>query len=129
MRSSGILMHITSLPSPYGIGSLGRAAYEFVDFLEQAGQGWWQVLPITPAGAGNSPYSSYSVFAGNPLLIDLEALVEQGLLTREECGAVDFGGDPRRVDYDKVIQTMRTLMVQLDGIYKRSGTPEESGDQ
>ncbi|MBC8547386.1 4-alpha-glucanotransferase [Clostridiaceae bacterium NSJ-31] len=110
MRSSGILMHITSLPSPYGIGSLGRAAYEFVDFLEQAGQGWWQVLPITPAGAGNSPYSSYSVFAGNPLLIDLEALVEQGLLTREECGAVDFGGDPRRVDYDKVIPGKLALL-------------------
>ena len=82
MRSSGILLHITSLPSPYGIGSLGKAAYEFVDFLRSAGQKYWQILPLNPTGFGNSPYQSFSAFAGNPYLIDLDLLAEDGLLDR-----------------------------------------------
>lgn len=85
-RASGVLMHITSLPSPYGIGTMGRAAYEFVDFLHRARQRYWQVLPLTPTGFGDSPYQSASTFAGNPYLIDLDMLLEQGLLTREEIG-------------------------------------------
>ena len=79
-RSSGVLLHITSLPSPYGIGDLGPAAYTFADHLAEAGQSIWQVLPIVPVGYGESPYASPSTFAGNPLLISPDLLVEQGAL-------------------------------------------------
>ena len=84
MRQSGILMHITSLPGPYGIGSLGAAAYDFVDFLKAAGQSCWQILPVNPTGYGDSPYSAFSSVAGNPYLIDLEQLIDEGLLLRQE---------------------------------------------
>ena len=77
-RSSGILLHITSLPSPYGIGNLGQCAREFVDFLQEAKQHYWQILPISPTGYGDSPYQSASTFAGNPYLLDPEPLVERG---------------------------------------------------
>ena len=99
MRSSGILLHITSLPSPYGIGSLGKAAYEFVDFLRSAGQKYWQILPLNPTGFGNSPYQSFSAFAGNPYFIDLDALKEEGLLTAAQLKAEKWGTDPKEVDY------------------------------
>lgn len=85
MRQSGILLHVTSLPSPYGIGSLGKAAYEFVDFLKKAGQSCWQMLPINPTGYGDSPYQALSSFAGNYYLIDLDLLAEEGLL-ESPCG-------------------------------------------
>ncbi len=99
MRESGILLHITSLPSPHGIGTLGREAYEFVDFLKAAGQKYWQILPLGPTGYGDSPYQTDSAFAGNPYLIDLDILAEEGLLTAEEIAAAPMGDDPRRVDY------------------------------
>ena len=99
MRKSGILMHFSSLPSPYGIGTLGKCAYEFVDFLEAAGQAFWQILPLSPTGYGDSPYQSFSTFAGNPYLIDLDSLVEEGLLTREELESTSWGESETRVDY------------------------------
>ena len=99
MRESGILMHISSLPSPYGIGTMGKCAYEFVDFLEAAGQKYWQILPLSPTGYGDSPYQSFSTFAGNHYLIDLDMLVEEGLLQQEEVDAVTWSEDPIRVDY------------------------------
>lgn len=99
-RASGILMHITSLPGKYGIGTMGQSAYDFVDFLEKSGQRYWQILPIGPTSYGNSPYSSYSTFAGNPYLIDLDLLVEDGLLTQAECEAHLWGEDPCKVDFD-----------------------------
>ena len=80
MRSSGILMHISSLPGPYGIGTMGKRAFDFVDFLSSSGQSIWQILPLNPTGYGDSPYQSCSTFAGNHYLIDLDALVEEGLL-------------------------------------------------
>ncbi len=83
-RSCGILMHITSLPSPYGVGSMGEPAYKFVDFLRKAGQQYWQLLPCGPTGYGDSPYQSYSTFAGNPYFIDLDLLVKDGILTAAE---------------------------------------------
>ena len=90
MRASGVLMHVTSLPGPNGIGAMGESARRFVDFLAQAGQRYWQILPLSPTGYGNSPYQSLSTFAGNQYLIDLETLVEEGLLRREEVDAVSW---------------------------------------
>lgn len=99
MRESGILMHITSLPGPYGIGTMGKRAYDFVDFLEEAGQSYWQILPLTPTGYGDSPYQSFSACAGNHYLIDLDTLVEEGLLKTEEIEAVNWGSDETLVDF------------------------------
>ena len=99
MRASGILMHVTSLPGPNGIGAMGKPAHRFVDFLEQAGQKYWQVLPLSPTGYGDSPYQSFSAFAGNHYLIDLELLVDEGLLRREEVEAVSWSGQEDRVDW------------------------------
>ena len=98
-RSSGILMHMSSLPSKYGIGSMGKCAYDFVDFLSRTAQKYWQLLPLGPTSIGNSPYSSCSTFAGNPYLIDLELLVEDGLLKLPEIEAVNWGADPELVDF------------------------------
>ncbi|NPV38444.1 MAG: 4-alpha-glucanotransferase [Brevinematales bacterium] len=101
-RSSGVLLHITSLPNRYGIGSMGKEAYRFVDFLVSARQKLWQVFPLGPTGFGDSPYQCFSAFAGNPLLIDLELLVEQGLLSKKDLeGAPVFPED--KVDYGAVI--------------------------
>src|SRR6266478_5722621 len=98
-RSSGVLLHPTSLPGPFGIGDLGPEAYAFIDFLAQTGQGIWQVLPLGPTGYGDSPYQSFSAFAGNPLLISPEKLVEDGFLPPTAldqtppfpAGQVDYG--------------------------------------
>ncbi len=102
MRKSGMLLPIFSLPSPYGIGTFGESAYAFVDFLAAAGQSIWQILPLGPTGFGNSPYQSDSTFAGNPLLIDLDLLVKDGLLTESECAAFSWNDSPDTVDYDRV---------------------------
>ena len=87
MRKSGILMHITSLPNPYGIGTVGKCAYEFVDFLEKAGQSYWQILPLNPTGYGDSPYQSFSSFAGNHYLSYQEK--ENNCVGRMYCGNID----------------------------------------
>lgn len=102
MRKAGILMHISSLPSPYGIGTLGKEAYKFVDFLKKAGQAYWQVLPVCPTSYGDSPYQSNSAFAGNPYFIDLDILVEEGLLQKNEIDNYFFGDDPLSVDYKRL---------------------------
>ena len=99
MRSGGILMPITSLPSPSGVGTMGADARSFVDFLVRAGISVWQVLPIVPTSYGDSPYQSFSTYAGNPYLIDLDDLAEEGLLRREEYAGRAWGADPTRVDY------------------------------
>ncbi len=100
-RNSGILLHITSLPGDEGVGTMGKNAFQFVDFLVEAGQQLWQILPLGPVGAGNSPYQCYSAFAGNPLLIDLELLVEMDSLLGEELENI-----PRflkqKVEFEKV---------------------------
>ena len=102
MRKSGILLPISSIPSKYGIGTLGKKAFEFIDLLKRGGQSYWQILPLGPTGYGDSPYQSFSTFAGNPYYIDLELLIEEGLLTKEECDAYDFGDNESYVDYEKV---------------------------
>lgn len=100
MRSAGILLHISSLPSPYGIGTLGQAAYDFADFLHAAGLHYWQILPIGPTSYGDSPYQSFSTCAGSPYFIDLPLLVQDGLLTQAELDASGLGDDAC-VDYGK----------------------------
>ena len=99
MRQSGILMHITSLPGPYGIGTMGKQAFRFVDFLEKSGQSCWQILPLTPTGYGDSPYQSCSTYAGNHYLIDLDLLVDEGLLKEEEIRDIPWGENPKRADF------------------------------
>src|SRR5437660_2487142 len=98
-RASGILLHPTSLPSRGGIGDFGPAAYSFADFLAASKQGLWQVLPLGPLGFGNSPYSSTSAFAGNPLLISLERLADRGLIDRAQLDSLPDGVEP--VDYQR----------------------------
>ena len=99
MRSAGILMPITALPSPWGVGTLGRAARAFLDFLVESGQTYWQILPIGPTGYGDSPYQPFSSYGGNPYFIDLDDLARQGLLQKEEYEGLDWGSQPDRVDY------------------------------
>ena len=101
-RSSGILMPISSLPSPHGIGTLGAEARKFVDFLAAARQSWWQILPVGPTSYGDSPYQSFSAYAGNPYFVDLDLLCKDGLLTPDEVSAVSWGDDPARVDYSAI---------------------------
>lgn len=102
MRKSGILLPVSSIPSRYGIGTFSKQAYDFVDFLEAAGQKLWQILPLGPTGYGDSPYQSFSTFAGNPYYIDLEDLIDKGYLTREECETADFGEDNQYIDYESL---------------------------
>ncbi len=101
-RSCGILMPISSLPSPHGIGTLGAEARKFVDFLADAGQSWWQILPVGPTSYGDSPYQSFSAYAGNPYFVDLDLLCEDGLLTPAEVNSVNWGTDPAKVDYSAI---------------------------
>lgn len=110
MRTSGILMPIFSLPSPYGIGTFGRAAFNFVDFLEKGAQSYWQILPLNPTNFGDSPYQSFSSFAGNPYFIDLDILCDEKLLTPTEIAACDFGEDINAVDYEKLYNERYPLL-------------------
>ncbi len=104
MRSSGILLHISSLPSDYGIGTMGAAAYKFVDFLEKAKQTYWQILPLCPTSYGDSPYQSFSTHAGNPYFIDLDILYSEGLLKKEEYAGLEWGKSAERVDYENLYE-------------------------
>src|SRR4029450_12084579 len=99
-RASGVLLHVTSLPSPYGIGDVGPAAVAWVDHLHEAKQGWWQALRLGPTGYGESPYHSLSSFAGNVLLISPDWLIEDGLVRPSDCAGVSFS--PTAVDFDAV---------------------------
>ena len=110
-RSCGVLLPLFSLPSEHGIGTLGKAAYDFIDFLAAAGQSWWQLLPVGPAGSGDSPYNSFSSFAGNAYCIDLDMLVQDGLLTKAEVSAVDWGNDEQSVAYEK-LRAHRMLLLR-----------------
>ena len=107
-RASGLLLHVTSLPSPYGIGDVGPAALAWIDRLAECGQSWWQALPLGPTGYGNSPYSSLSSFAGNALLISPDWLIEDGLLHASDCQADSF--PLNQVDYNAVIPFKQRLL-------------------
>ncbi|MFI3206138.1 MAG: 4-alpha-glucanotransferase [Clostridia bacterium] len=110
MRESGILLPISSLSSDYGVGSLGKKAYEFVDFLLESKQKYWQILPLGPTGYGDSPYQSFSSFAGNPYFIDIDFLIKDGLLQSEDAKIFDFGSDLEYIDYEKLFQARFKLL-------------------
>lgn len=112
MRASGILLPVFSIPSRFGIGSFSKEAYEFVDFLAQAGQKYWQILPLGPTGYGDSPYQSFSTFAGNPYFIDLEQLMKKGWLTEKDCIKCEVGDTPSYVDYEKIYNTRFQVLFQ-----------------
>lgn len=122
MRASGILMPVFSLPSRYGIGSFSKSAYQFVDMLKKAGQKYWQILPLCPTSYGDSPYQSFSTYAGNPYFIDLDQLIEEKLLTRKECQACDFGDDPQDIDYGKLYENCFKLLRKA---YERANVGED----
>ncbi len=112
MRKSGILLSVSSLPSNYGIGTLGKSAYNFIDFLKASGQYYWQILPINPISFGNSPYQSFSAFAFNPYYIDLDELINWKLLKEEEVTALNWGKSQKRVDYGE-LYINRPIILKL----------------
>ena len=116
-REAGILLPIFSLPSKYGIGCFSKEAYDFVDWLKDAGQTYWQILPLCQTSYGDSPYQSFSTFAGNPYFISLEDLIEEGVLTREECDAIDYGGEEDDIDYEIMYNVRYPLLRKA---YERS---------
>ena len=124
MRECGMLLPVASLPSRYGIGAFSKEAYDFIDTLKAAGQSFWQILPLGPTGFGDSPYQSFSAFAGNPYFIDLEKLAEEGLLTREECLDADFGNDERDIDYKKIYDGRFPLLRKAYERWKEGRSPE-----
>lgn len=113
MRTSGVLMPISSIPSPYGIGTMGKQARKFVDFLVKGGQKYWQILPICPTSYGDSPYQSFSSFAGNPYFIDLEYLCKDKLLTKKECESFQWGSNPKYVDYGIMYESRYALLRKV----------------
>ncbi len=125
-RSSGVLLSVTSLPSKYGIGCFSQEAYDLVDWLVKAGQTWWQILPLGPTCYGpsdDSPYQSYSAFAGNPYMICLDTLVKEGVLSRKECDGLDFGETSEKVDYDKLHDHRLALLRKA---YERSNIASDA---
>lgn len=109
-RSSGVLMHITSLPNAFGIGSFGQSAYDFVNFLVETKQTYWQILPLTTTSYGDSPYQSFSAIAGNTHLIDFDLLTQMGLLKESDYASVNFGDDPTSVDYERIFYARRPIL-------------------
>jgi len=127
MRTSGVLMPISSLPSPYGIGTMGKAARKFVDFMKKGGQKYWQILPICPTSYGDSPYQSFSSFAGNPYFIDLEYLCKDKLLTKKECESFEWGGSKQYVDYGTMYVSRYALLKKAYVRFKKE-IPQEYWD-
>lgn len=123
MRKSGVLLPVASLPGKYGIGSFSKEAYKFVDFLKESGQSYWQILPLGPTGYGDSPYQSFSTFAGNPYFIDLDTLIEEGLLKKSEVSKFDWGNNSSYIDYEKIwLSRFKILKIAYDrsGIEKKA---------
>lgn len=123
-RAVGILMPVSSLPGPYGIGTLGKEAFKFIDFARKMEYSYWQVLPVGPTGYGDSPYQSFSAFAGNPYFIDLPTLVEEGLLTEEDCEEEYWGTEPGYVDYGALYTGRRNVLHKAYENSRHKGTKE-----
>ena len=124
MRRNGVLLPIFSLPGKYGIGTFSKEAYKFVDKISKAGMAYWQILPLGQTGYGDSPYQSFSTFAGNPYFIDLEQLIKEGLLKKKECDALDFGDNPECIDYEKMYNNRYTILRTAFG--RSSGNKRRS---
>ena len=118
MRKSGILLHISSLPSRYGIGRMGKAAYDFVDFLHMSETACWQILPLSPTSYGDSPYQSFSVYAGNPYFIDFVKLESQGLLTREDFASMLWQRSADTIDYELLYRSNITVLRRAFARFK-----------
>lgn len=125
-RAAGVLLPISSLPGNYGIGCFSKEAYNFVDWLKDAGQTYWQILPIHPTSYGDSPYQSFSTFAGNPYFIDLESLIEEGVLSRNECDSMNFGDREDDINYELLYQNRYILLTMA---YGRSNISENTDYQ
>ena len=121
-RNAGVIMHIASLPGKFGIGTFGKEAYDYVEFLLKSGLKYWQILPLGQTGYGDSPYQSFSAFAGNPYFISLEELIEEGVLTEEECEAADFGTKADDIHYEKIYKSRYPLLRKA---YERSHISED----
>ena len=119
MRKSGILLHISSLPSPYGIGTMGKEAFDFVDYLVECHQKYWQILPVVPTGFGDSPYQSFSIFAGNPYFIDLDILNEEGLLSDSDYKDLDWYDNKRYVNYGKIYDNIFNVLKIASNNFKK----------
>ena len=124
-RSSGILLHPTSLPGKYGIGTLGKEAFAFVDFLKKSNQKLWQIFPLGPTGYGDSPYQSFSTFAGNPYLIDFDLLIEENLLSQSDLEGISFGENPESVDYGAIYNQKYPLLRKAYENYKNTKENKE----
>ena len=120
-RTAGILLSVSSLPGRFGIGCFSKSAYDFVDWLKEAGQTYWQILPLVPTSYGDSPYQSFSTFAGNPYFISLDELIEEGVLTEKECKNADFGKKADDIDYEKIYKKRYPLLRKA---YERSRVSE-----
>ena len=119
MRSCGVLLPVSSLPSEYGIGCFSKEAYEFVNKLAEAGQGYWQILPLGPTSYGDSPYQSFSTYAGNPYFVDLEELAKLGLIKEAELKKFNFGKNAKKVDYEKIYNSrFKALKTAFDNAKK-----------
>lgn len=121
-RTAGILTAISSLPSKYGIGSFSESAYRFVDWIRESGQTYWKILPLGPTSYGDSPYQSFSTFAGNPYFISLESLIDEGILTKEECDSISFGQKENEIDYKKIYDLRFPLLRKA---YERSNISQK----
>ena len=117
-RNSGIIMHIASLPGKYGIGTFGKEAYEFADFLKKSGQKYWQILPLGPTSFGDSPYQSFSAFAGNPYFIDFDILKEKELLKSEDYANVNFGENDEEINYALIFNEKMKILRKAFANFK-----------
>ena len=125
MRTCGVLMHITSLPSPYGVGTLGSEAYKFVDFLKKAGQTYWQILPVGPTGVGDSPYQSYSAFAGNPMLIDIDELIKAGLVSEDDKDLKILAEKKEFADFGQMFSFKRLILAKAHAAFAANADSEQ----
>lgn len=128
-RGSGILMHIASLPGDYGIGTFGKEAYEFADFLKKAGQKYWQILPLGQTSYGDSPYQSFSAFAGNPYFIDFDILNKDGLLDKKDYENVDFGNDPENINYGIIFENKIPVLRKAYENFKNNQELQEGFEE